>query len=107
MTAIEHRELKGITIKNLVVTIVSTASIVASVMTTYFGLKTDISEIKASQETEAKINNIRIKVLEDQVSLLQKEVDEIKLSGTETQSAANGQPIKTTIPVLFSSIKKQ
>ncbi len=106
MTAIEHRELKGITIKNLVVTIVSTASIVASVMTTYFGLKTDINEIKASQETEAKINNIRIKMLEGQVSLLQREVDEIKLSGTETPSIANSQLIKTTVPALFSSIKK-
>jgi hypothetical protein len=85
----------------------STASIVASVMTTYFGLKTDISEIKASQETEAKINNIRIKVLEDQVSLLQKEVDEIKLSGAGNLFTTNGQPIKTMVPALFSSIKKQ
>jgi hypothetical protein len=106
MTAIEHRELKGITIKNLVVTIVSTASIVASVMTTYFGLKTDISEIKASQETEAKINNIRIKMLEGQVSLLQKEVDEIKLSDSENLSEANRQPIKTNAGALFSYIKK-
>jgi hypothetical protein len=106
MTAIEHRELKGITIKNLVVTIVSTASIVASVMTTYFGLKTDISEIKASQETEAKINNIRIKMLEGQVSLLQKEVDEIKLSDAGNLSEANRQSIKTNAGALFSSIKK-
>ena len=105
MTAIEHRELKGITIKNLVVTIVSTASIVASVMTTYFGLKSDIQEIRASQQTEAKINNIRIKVLEDQVSLLQKEVDEIKFPGSGKPASPNSQPIKTTSPVLLSANK--
>jgi hypothetical protein len=80
MTAIEHRELKGITVKNLIVTIVSTASIVASVMTTYLGLKNDIREVKTSQETETRINNIRLKILEDQVALLQKEVNEIKFA---------------------------
>ena len=105
MTAIEHRELKGITIKNLVVTIVSTASIVASVMTTYFGLKSDIQEIRQSQQTEAKINNIRIKVLEDQVNLLQKEVDEIKFSSSGKPGLQNIPPTKTTSPVLLSANK--
>jgi hypothetical protein len=80
MTAIEHRELKGITIKNLVFTVVSTASIVASVITTYCNLKTDIRDVKLSQETEARINNIRIKVLEDQVMILQKQLADIKYS---------------------------
>jgi hypothetical protein len=79
MTAIEHRELKGITVKNLVVTLMSTASIVASVMTTYFGLKNDIADIKAEQTTETRINNVRLKILEDQIAVLQKQLSVIKL----------------------------
>lgn len=71
MTTIEHKELKGITVKNLLVTIVSTASIVASVMTTYFQLKDDIHDVKISQETQSRVNDIRLKVLESQVVLLQ------------------------------------
>ena len=78
MTALEHRELKGITIKNLVVTIMGTASIVASVVSTYFGLRYEIEDIRISQRTEERINNMRIKVLEDEMVLLQREVDEIK-----------------------------
>lgn len=78
MTAIEHKELKGITLKNLIVTIVSTASIVISVMTTYFQLKNDIYEIKTIQSTESRVNEIRLKVLESAVSVLQQQVDEIK-----------------------------
>jgi len=78
MTTIEHRELKGITIKNLLVTIVSTASIVASVMTSYLQLKSDIHDIKISQETQNRIYDIRLKVLETQVSVLQHQVDEMK-----------------------------
>jgi len=71
----------------LVVTIVSTASIVASVMTTYFGLETDIRDIKTSQATETRINNIRLKILENDVALLQKQVDEIKLFRSEHLAA--------------------
>lgn len=83
MTAIEHKELKGITVKNLVVTVFSTASIVASVITTYCNLKTDIKEVKLSQETETRINDIRIKVLESQVILFQKQMAQITHSDTE------------------------
>lgn len=79
MTAIEHKELKGITLRNLIVTIVSTASIVASVMTTYFQLKVDISNIRLNQETQNRVNDIRLKVLENQVAVLQRQVDQIGL----------------------------
>lgn len=78
MTTFEHRELKGITIKNIVVTIVSTASIVVSVMTTYFELKGDIRDVRTTQEAQNRVNEIRLKVLEGQVALLQHEVDDIK-----------------------------
>lgn len=77
MTTIEHRELKGITIKNLLVTIFSTASIVATVMTSYLQLKSDIHDIKLSQETQNRVYDIRLKVLETQVSVLQHEVDDL------------------------------
>ena len=78
MTTIEHRELKGITIKNLLVTIFSTASIVASVMTSYLQLKSDIHDIKIAQETQNRVYDIRLKVLETQVSVLQHEVDDMR-----------------------------
>jgi len=78
MTAIEHKELKGITVKSIVVTIMSTASIVASVMTTYFNLKTEVTELRDRQETIDRVNELRLKVLESQVGILQQQVQEIK-----------------------------
>lgn len=78
MTSIEHRQLRGITLKNLIVTIMSTASIVASVMTTYFQLKGDINDVKMRQETQSRVNEIRLKVLEGQVAILQTEVEQLK-----------------------------
>jgi hypothetical protein len=97
MTAIEHRELKGITVKNIVVTVFSTASIVASVITTYCNLKTDIREVKLSQETETRINNIRIKVLEDQVMILQKQLADIKYSDKEILWPLENSTAKTGV----------
>jgi len=78
MTAIEHKELKGITIRNMVVTIISTASVVASVMTTYFNLQENISDIKNHQETTNRVNEIRLKLLEGEVAVLQQQVEKIK-----------------------------
>lgn len=78
MTTIEHKELKGITLKNLVVTIISTASIVASVMTTYFQLKEEIREVRITQEAQNRVNEIRLKVLEGQVAILQQQVEDLK-----------------------------
>jgi cell division protein FtsL len=78
MTTIEHRELKGITLKNIIVTIVSTASIVISVMTTYFQLKDDIHDVKTAQDSQNRVNELRLKLLETQVAVLQHEIDEIK-----------------------------
>lgn len=77
MTAIEHRELKGITIRNLVVTLTGTASIVISVMTTFFQLKNDIRDVRATQETQTRINEIRLKVLEGNVAILREQVDQL------------------------------
>jgi hypothetical protein len=78
MTAIEHKELKGITVKNIIVTVMSTASIVASVMTTYFNLKSDVSELRNHQQTTDRVNEIRLNVLESQVNILQQQVQQIK-----------------------------
>jgi len=102
MTALEHRELKGITIRNLLVTIMGTASIVASVMTTYFGLRGDIRDISTTQKTEERIYNMRIKMLEDQMVLLQREVDEIKFGRA---SPLNSKPTRSPYPALLISEK--
>jgi len=105
MTAIEQQQIKGVTVKNVVVTIISTASIVASVITTYFGLKTDIQTIKSAQEAESKISDIRLKILEEHVDLLQKEVNDIQLSGKINR--ATSERLKTPDPAMLSAVEKR
>ena len=59
-------------------TIISTASIVASVMTTYFNLKADVNDLRDRQETTDRVNGLRLKILESQVAVLQQEVEQIQ-----------------------------
>ena len=47
-------------------------------MTSYFQLKGEISNVRATQETTTRVNEVRLKVLESQVSLLQQEVNKLK-----------------------------
>jgi hypothetical protein len=47
-------------------------------MTTYFQLKEDIRDVRTQQDTQNRINDIRLKVLEDHVNLLQKQIDEMQ-----------------------------
>jgi hypothetical protein len=74
MTAIEHKELKGITARNIIVTLLGTISVVVSVTTSYFQLKSDINEIRIAQDSQSRLNELRLKVLENNVAVLQQEV---------------------------------
>ena len=78
MTNIEHKEIKGITLKNLVVTIVSMISIVISIMGTHFELKSDINDIRVEQGAQNRINEVRLKIIEGQIAVIQQELDKIK-----------------------------
>jgi len=92
MTAIEHKELRGITIKNLVVTIMGTASIVTSVVTTYLGLRSDIHDLSITQKTESRIYDLKIKALEDELVIIQDELDDLKYQQTHPVAAKRVSP---------------
>ncbi|OKS84835.1 hypothetical protein RG47T_0272 [Mucilaginibacter polytrichastri] len=47
-------------------------------MTTYFQLKDDIKDVKSQQETQNRVNDLRLKILEDHVNILQQQIDELK-----------------------------
>jgi hypothetical protein len=74
----EHTALRGITIKNMIVTIVCTATIVISVMATYQGLRSDMNSQNLNQNNQNKIFELRIKIIEDEVSIINNRIDELK-----------------------------
>ena len=89
MTTLENHQIKGLTIKSALITLFSTISIVTSVTAAYYGLKAEIQKNKADQETETRLTNLRLTVLENQVALLQKEVNSIKFPENSKPLATN------------------
>jgi hypothetical protein len=74
----EHSQLRGITIKNMIVTIVCTATLVSTIMTAYFGIRSDIKDIRDNQNTYDKITDLRLKAIEDRQNLLELQIRQIK-----------------------------
>lgn len=74
----EHSQLRGITIKNMLVTIVCTASIVTTVLTTLFSLKSDIKDIRDNQSTYNKITDLRLKALEDRQNIFEVQIQQLQ-----------------------------
>lgn len=64
----EHTQLKGLTIKNMIITITCTASIVITIMSAYSGLK-----------SQNDINDLRIRVTEARVTVLEQNLRELQL----------------------------
>ena len=75
--SIENKEIRGITPKTVYLTIVSTASIILSIATIYFALKADIQRISDDTNTTNRINEIRIKLLEERISTQELEIKQI------------------------------
>lgn len=76
----EHNQLRGITIKNMIVTIVCTATLVTTILTTYFGLKDDMKDIRDNQNTYNKITDLRLKAIEDRQNFFELQISEMKKS---------------------------
>jgi len=78
MTAIEHRELKGITLRNSLITIGSTISIVVTLLTNYYSLKSDMKDIKWQSQTDKQVTQLQIKVLESRIATLEIDIKDLK-----------------------------
>lgn len=85
----EHTALRGITIKNMILTVVCTATMVASVMTTYFELKESIresntslsvtiAEMKYNEEKQNSLYEIRLKTVEAELQVVQQQVAQLQ-----------------------------
>ena len=75
-------------------------------MTTYFGLKSDIAEIREEQKIETKISNVRLKILGDQIDGLQKQIANIRLWNRINPPANNSKVIPFGDALLSSNQKK-
>jgi hypothetical protein len=78
MTALEHQEIKGVTLKLIWVTISGVVSIVAIVCASYFGLKSDIRSLGTRQDGQDRVNDLRLTHIETEQKIQRQEIDDLK-----------------------------
>jgi hypothetical protein len=76
--SIENREIRGVTPRTIYITVVSTASIIISIVTFYFALKADIQTSRDEQNTTNRVNEIRLKLLEERQSTVELAIKDLQ-----------------------------
>ena len=74
----EFTALKGANVKNLVVTVICTATIVWSIGLAYNGIISKISDVNNAQGNYQKINDLQISILKDEVVIINKRLDALE-----------------------------
>lgn len=82
MTPVEEKEIRGFSFKTVITIIGSTATIIISVMATYYGIREQIGKISTAMQVEQKMNEARMKGLEMRMDALQIQIDEMKREKT-------------------------
>ncbi len=73
-TTIENRELKGITARLILTIVISTATIVSGGFGAYYGLKSDIQEVKSQNE----VKKVEFQALKVQVDAIQVQLNQMQ-----------------------------
>ena len=66
---IETRELRGVTVKTALIIICCTISMIVTVMGTFYSLKGDITELRTSKDSEAKLNDLKMRVMDQKIDM--------------------------------------
>jgi hypothetical protein len=78
MSAIETKELRGISAKTVVWLVMTTATIVATIIGTYNKLSIQISEIVITNQANIKVYDLRIEALERRLDALDLQINQLK-----------------------------
>jgi len=85
MTAIETKEIKGMSIKTVITIIIATATIVTSILMTTARLSAQIvvvdnkiEFVKMRSENDSKLNELRMKIMERRLDIMEETLNNLK-----------------------------
>lgn len=77
MEVLQHKEIRGITLKLLIGIIAQTIVMIGTACTFYFTLKSDIRNLYTLREQEEKYWQVKFDQIQIQNNIFQKQLDEI------------------------------
>lgn len=78
MTPLETKELRGVSVKLLAWLVGSTATIVVSVMTSYFTLSSKIDTLQRDKAADERFNDLKIQTIQTQVQGIQVQIENLR-----------------------------
>lgn len=74
----EHTQIKGFTIKNMVVTVICAMTICTTGLKAYQGIIDKMNDNNANQNTYNKITDLRLKAMEDRQAIIEIQLEALK-----------------------------
>lgn len=67
---IESKELRGISIRTMLTVIICTGSIMLTVLGTYFNLKADVTDVRVTKDSDAKLNDLKMRIMDQRIDAM-------------------------------------
>lgn len=78
MAAIETKELRGVSLKTLYALMTTTAIICISIYSSYSSIVTKINEIVLTNQSNERLYDLRLKVLEQKITAIEIQLRDLK-----------------------------
>lgn len=74
---IDTKEIRGVSLRNLIAVIACTGTIMLTVLGTYYGLKADITDVKVSKDSDARLNELKMRVMDQRIDAMEIQIRDI------------------------------
>ncbi len=67
MDPIENKEIRGLSVRNMLTIIGCTIGSTLTTLTTYYNLKSDITDVRVSKDSDARLNDLKMRVMDQRI----------------------------------------
>jgi hypothetical protein len=78
MNPLESKEIRGLSVKNIITIVSCTVAIVSTVLGSWFNLKGELSALQRDRQSDEKYNDLRIKTIELKIETLNLDIRDLQ-----------------------------
>lgn len=74
---IENKEIRGLSIRNMLTIIACTIGSTLTTLTTYYNLKSDITDVRVSKDSDARLNDLKMRVMDQRIDAMEIQIKDL------------------------------
>lgn len=78
MNSLETKEIRGLSVRNIITIIACTVTIVSTVLGSWFNLKGEMTAIQKDRASDEKYNDLRLRTMELKISTLELDLRDLQ-----------------------------